>query len=188
MNRIEIEQKLNKSRTQLIDELSALSEEELYAPRTQSEHDPDLWWSRADHFIHTTLIEKNFNKMIRVHLAGGQGMSVMGAGEGDDGEGPLKLTGKDVDFAAIMKRVNAFTEKWAIENRGKSLDELVRIGSEVRGDTLQLLSTLTDEDLAQKIPGAPWAGGIVGGIIAVNADHAIAHHGYGTDHDHHEHP
>ena len=189
MNRIEIEQKLNKSRTQLIDELSQLSDEELYAPRTQSEHDPKLWWSRADHFIHTTLIEKNFNEMIRRHLAGGDGMSAMRI-DGEAGEAAAhNLTDRNADWAAIMRRVNAFTEKWAVEHRGKPLDELVRIGAEVRGDTLQLLSSLSDDDLAQKIPGAPWAHGIIGGILAVNADHALAHHEYGRDDaEQHAHP
>ncbi|HYD08610.1 MAG TPA: DinB family protein [Acidimicrobiales bacterium] len=181
MNRIEIEQKLNRSRTELIDALSAMTEEELYAPQTQSEHDPSLWWSRADHFIHTTAIERNFNAMIRRHIAGEQGMAGSPVQFGDDG----KPVGSWDD---IMKQVNAFTEEWAIQHRGKPLEELVRIGAETRGDTLQLLSQLTDEQLADRIPGAPWAKGIIGGIIAVNADHAYAHHGYGPGADGPEHP
>lgn len=182
MDRIKIELKLNRSRTACIEQLRALSEEELHAPRTQSEHDPELWWSRADHFVHTTLIEKNFNAMIRRHIAGGVGMEGSPVQLDDEGK-------PATSWGDIMKAVNAYTEEWAIEHRGKPLDELVRIGAEVRGDTLQLLSSLTDEQLAERIPGAPWAGGVIGGIIAVNADHAIAHSGYGEDAEHqHEHP
>jgi hypothetical protein len=181
LNRIEIEQKLSKSRADCIDKLSAMTEEELYAPQTQSEHDPSLWWSRADHFIHTTAIEKNFNAMIRRHVAGEQGMAGSPVNLDDDG----KPVGSWED---IMKAVNAWTEEWAIQHRGKPLDELVRIGADVRGDTLQLLSSLTDEQLADTIPGAPWAKGVVGGIIAINADHAFAHHGYGSDGSGPEHP
>lgn len=181
MNRIEIELTLHRSRIDCIERLQGLSDEALYAPRTQSEHDPDLWWSRADHFIHTTLIERHFNAMIRRHVSGGVGM------EGS----PVQLDDAGTPATSwddIMRSVNAFTEEWALEHRGKPLDELVRIGAEVRGDTLQLLSSLTDEQLADRIPGAPWAGGIVGGIIAVNADHAVAHRGYGEDGPDHEHP
>jgi hypothetical protein len=45
----------------------------------------------------------------------------------------------------------------------------------VRADTLQLLSELTDEDLASKIPGAPWGDGTVGGVLAVHAAHHRMH-------------
>ena len=179
MSRIEIELKLHRSRVESIERLQGLTEEELYAPRTQSEHDPDLWWSRADHFVHTTLIERSFNAMIRRHVAGGVGM------EGS----PVQLDEAGTpatSWTDIMKAVNAYTEEWAIEHRGKPLDELVRIGADVRGDTLQLLASLTDEQLADRIPGAPWAGGVIGGILAVNADHAIAHRGYGEHHEGHE--
>jgi hypothetical protein len=37
------------------------------------------------------------------------------------------------------------------------------------------LSELTDDQLSSKIPGAPWADGTVGGIMAANADHARLH-------------
>jgi len=181
VNRIEIEQKLNKSRADMIDRLSALTEEELHAPQTRSEHDPQLWWSRADHFIHTTLIEKNFNAMIRRHIAGERAMAGSPVQLGDDGN-------PATSWEEIMEAVNRFTEEWAVEHRGKPLDELVRIGAEVRGDTLQLLSSLSDEQLADRIPGAPWAKGVIGGIIAINADHAYAHHSYGPGADEVAHP
>ena len=181
MDRVEIELRLHRSRTECIERLRELSDEELHAPRTQSEHDPSLWWSRADHFIHTTLIERNFNQMIRRHVAGEKAMAGSPVQLDDD----LKPVTSIED---IMAAVNAFTEEWAIEHRGKPLDELVRIGATVRGETLQLLSELTDEQLADRIPGAPWAKGIVGGILAVNADHAEAHHGYGVDGEGPPHP
>jgi hypothetical protein len=181
MDRIEIELKLHRARVDCIERLSTLTDEELHAPRTRSEHDPDLWWSRADHFIHTTLIERSFNQMIRRHVDGGVGMA--GSPVQLDADGKPSGSWED-----IMKAVNAYTEEWAVEHRGKPLDELVRIGSEVRGETLQLLSTLTDEQLADRIPGAPWAGGVIGGIIAINADHAFAHRGYGEGGEGPEHP
>jgi hypothetical protein len=74
MNRIEIEIELHRGRAETLEWITSLSDDELQAPRTKSEHDPDSWWSHADHFIHTTLIERNFNEMVRRHLRGEQGM------------------------------------------------------------------------------------------------------------------
>ena len=66
MNRLEIEIKLNRDRAWLLETLAAMPEDELYAPRTFSEHDRDGRWSYADHFIHTTLIERNWNVEFQV--------------------------------------------------------------------------------------------------------------------------
>ena len=164
MNRIEIEVKLNRDRAWLLEALAQMSDEELYAPRTRSEHDPSKTWSYADHFVHTTLIEKNWNAMFRRHLEGQPGMQRW-----------VKEDGAQQTMEEIMASVHEWTEEWADENRGKPFDELVRIGLAVRADTLNLLSELTDEQLLSKIPGAPWADGTVGGIMAANADHGRMH-------------
>lgn len=164
MNRIEIEIKLNQDRAWLLETLSGMSAEELAAPRTPSEHDPSKTWSFADHFIHTTLIEKNWNEMFRRHLGGGQGMAAR-----------MREDGSPQSREEVMAGVHRWTEAWADEHRGKPLDELVRVGLAVRADTLKLLSELSDEDLASKIPRAPWADGTVGGIMAANADHGRMH-------------
>jgi hypothetical protein len=164
MNRIEIEVKLNRDRAWLLEALSQMSEADMYAPRTQSEHDPSKTWCYADHFVHTTLIEKNWNEMFRRHLEGEPGMNQW-----------VKNDGTRQTMEEIMASVHEWTEGWADENRGKPFDELVRIGLAVRSDTLKLLSELSDEQLESKIPGAPWADGTVGGIMAANADHGRMH-------------
>ncbi|HZN15432.1 MAG TPA: DinB family protein [Acidimicrobiales bacterium] len=166
MNRIEIEVKLSRDRAWLLETLSQMSDEDLYRPRTPSEHDAAKSWCFADHFVHTTLIERNWNAMFRRHLDGAQGMEPRW--RNDDG------TQKSME--EIMAMVHEWTEEWAEENRGKPFDELVRIGLAVRADTLQLLSELSDEQLESKIPGAPWADGTVGGIMAANADHGRMHY------------
>ena len=170
MNRIEIEVKLNRDRAWLLETLSQMTDEELYQPRTRSEHDPDKTWCFADHFVHTTLIERNWNEMFRRHLAGEKGMTMFDRADG------AKPTMEE-----IMASVHRWTEEWADENRGKPFDELVRIGLAVRSDTLKLLAELSDEQLASKIPGAPWADGTVGGIMAANADHGRMHYQWATD-------
>lgn len=164
MNRIEIESKLNTDRTWLLQTLSSMSPGELNAPRTPSEHDASKTWSYADHFIHTTLIEQNWNAMFRRHIAGEQGMQI---GRNSDGSQQPR--------EQVMAGVHKWTEAWAEKHRGKSLDELVSVGLAVRSDTLKLLSELTDEQLESKIPGTPWADSTVGGIMAANADHGRMH-------------
>ena len=173
MDRIEIEVTLNRDRSWLLEQLSAMSEEELRAPRTVSEHDPDSTWCFADHFIHTTLIERNWNAMFRRHLAGEQGMDRALVGRDDDGEPPT--------MDEVMARVHSWTEEWKVEHEGKPFDELVRIGLAVRADTLSLLAELSDEQLASTIPGAPWADGTVGGIMAANASHGRMHWRWAVD-------
>lgn len=166
MNRIEIEIKLNRGRADVLEAMAAMSEEERNEPRTRSEDNPDSWWTNADHFIHTTLIERNFNAMIRRHIKGERGMD---AALSKDADGNMK------PIEDIMAYVHRMTEEWKVENEGKPLDELVKIGLATRADTFTLLNELTDEQLASKIPGAPWADGTVGGIMAVHTDHQVMH-------------
>lgn len=166
MNRIDIEIKLHRGRADALEALVALSEAELREPRTRSEHDPDSWWSRADHFIHTTLIERSFNEMVRRHVRGERGMD---ANMVDDESGAPRSRDD------LMAYVHSYTERWKVANEGKPVDELVRIGLAVRSDTLALLAELDDEQLASKIPGAPWSDGTVGGIMAVHTDHFRMH-------------
>lgn len=164
MDRIEIEVTLNRDRAWLLETLSAMSEEELYAPRTPSEHDPSKTWSFADHFVHTTLIEQDWNAMFRRHVAGDRAMV---HGRNDDG---TRRSQED-----IMTWLHGWTEAWAEQHRGKPFGELARVGLTVRADTLALLSELTDEQLLSVIPGAPWADHTIGGIIAANASHGRMH-------------
>jgi len=170
MDRIEIEVRLNRGRAELLETLSAMTGDQLRAPRTASEHDSSKSWSYADHFIHTTLIEKNWNDMFRRHLSGEPGMP-----------GRANADGSTQSTDEVMAGIHRWTERWADEHRGKPLPELVRIGLAVRAETLQLLSELTDEQLASKIPGAPWADGTVGGIMAANADHGRMHFKYAKE-------
>jgi hypothetical protein len=166
VNRIDIETRLHRGRIDALDTVMSMDAEELRAPRTRSEHDEQSWWSYADHFVHTTLIERDFNAMIRRHVSGGPGMNPALV----DSSGKA-LRSRD----EIMAYVHRLTESWKVEQQDQPLDELVRIGAAVRADTLSLLSELTDEQLLSVIPGAPWADGTVGGIMAVHADHWAQH-------------
>ena len=170
MDRIEIEIKLNHDRNWLLERLGSMSADELTVPRTFSEHDPESRWSFADHFVHTTLIEQNWNAMFRRHVAGERGLDAR-----------LRSDGSPQSMDEIMASIHSWTEEWKVEHSGKPFAELVRVGQAVRADTLALLSELSDDDLASTIPGAPWADGTVGGIMAANADHGRMHYGWAME-------
>lgn len=165
MNRIEIEKKLNEDRAWLLATYAGLSDAQLHDGLTPSEHDPSNMWSALDHLAHLALIERNFAAMIRRHVSGHAN--------------PVGLTHDDSGAARtrdqIMASVHAMTEEWQVEHRGKSLGEVVALGQSARAVTLELLSELTDEQLEQVLPGAPWADGTVGGVLAANADHGRMH-------------
>jgi hypothetical protein len=78
-------------------------------------------------------------------------------------------------MAEIMATVHAMNQAWVDEHREKPLSALIALGQQVRGDTLQLLGSLSDAQLAEKLPGAPWSDGTIGGVLSVNADHGRQH-------------
>ena len=170
MDRIGIEIKLNRDRAWLLERLGDMPADELAAPRTFSEHDSESRWSFADHFVHTTLIEQNWNAMFRRHMSGEKGLDAR-----------LRSDGSPQSMVETMASIHSWTEEWKAEHSGKPFAELVRVGQAVRADTLALLAELSDDDLASKIPGAPWADGTVGGIMAANADHGRMHFAWATE-------
>jgi hypothetical protein len=165
MDRTEIEIKLNKDRAWLLDTYAALSDADLRAGVTPSENDASASWSALDHLIHLAGIEHNFNAMIRRHM-GGEANPV-GLLTTPDGQPRTR--------EQIMAGVHKMNEDYVRSHHSKSLSEVVALGQQARAETLALLAELTDAQLQEKVPGAPWAEGIVGGVIATNADHGRMH-------------
>ncbi len=165
MNRTEIEIKLNTDRAWLLDTYAQLPEADLLRAATPSEHDPESSWSAMDHLAHLAGIERNFVRMIKRHLAGDRNA----VGFARDAEGQPRTREQ------VMATVHEMTEQWVREQRSKSLSDVVALGQAARAETLALLASLSDEQLLEKVPGAPWADGTVGAILAVNADHGRMH-------------
>lgn len=165
MNRIELEHKLNEGREWLLTTFGALDEEQLHRPRTTSEHDPQNHWSALDHFVHLALIERNFNSMIRRHLSG----DANPVGLLNDAHGQPRTREQ------IMETVHEWTEEWQRAHRHDTLSEVVAITASARGETLQLISELSDGQLEETLPGAPWADGTIGGVLGANAGHGRMH-------------
>ncbi len=171
MNRTEIEIKLNTDRTWTLETWAAMSPEELTRGVKASRHDPEFLWSAKDHLVHLAGIEVAFNNIIRLQIAGEPN--------------PIELftpkpDGSRPSMEEIMARVHAMNDVWVRQYRGKSFDEVVALGQKVRAETLAILAGLSDEQLQEKIPGAPWADGTVGGVMAIHGDHARQHYGWMT--------
>lgn len=165
MDRTEIEVKLNRDRAWLLETAAALPLADLTKPATTSAHDPASAWSAQDHLVHLAGIEMNFVEMIRRFLGGDA--NPVGVVNNPDG------TRESMD--EIMRVVNEMNERWVVQHRGKSLADVAALGQRARAETLSLLGELSDEQLAQKLPGAPWSDGTIGGVLSVNADHGRMH-------------
>lgn len=165
MNRIEIELKLNRDRAWLLETYAMLPAADLLRGVTPSEHDKSSMWTTKDHLAHLAGIEFNFVRMVRRYL-GGEANPV---GLRTDASGAPRT------MEQVMATVHEMTESWTIEHRDKSLSEVVALGQRARGETLALIAELTDEQLVEKLPGAPWADGTIGGVLATNADHGRMH-------------
>jgi DinB superfamily len=170
MNRTEIEIKLNKDRAWTLETWAAYSAEDLTRGITVSRHNPEFSWSAKDHLAHLAGIEAVFNTIIKKFIAGDPNpISIM---KNPDGTAPSR--------EEIMAKVHAMNDDWVSKNVEKSFLEIVALGQQIRASTLALLAELSDAQLEEKIPGAQWGDGTVGGIIAINGDHAKQHFGWVT--------
>lgn len=171
MKRWEIEKRLHEDRAWLLATYAALGEQQLHSDLTRSEHDPSNWWSALDHLAHLALIERNFAQMVRRHVRGDSDP----VGLARDGSGTPRSREQ------IMAAVHEMTDEWQLKHHNKSFDEVVALGAAARAETLALLSELTDDQLQEVLPGAPWADGTVGGVLAANADHGRMHWKWAKD-------
>jgi uncharacterized damage-inducible protein DinB len=122
-------------------------------------------WSAKDHLVHLLRVERRWNSMIRRHVAGKTNTVSLTR----DASG--KLRSRDEAIASVHESNETWTDKY----RDAPLDKVVAFSQTTRGETLQLLSELTQEHLDDTIPGAPWAERKVGGILAANAGHGRMH-------------
>ena len=171
MKRIEIESRLNESRNWLLAHFANLTEEQLRRPLTESEHDSNNLWHALDHFAHLALIEMNFIAMIRRQRSGRK--NPVGLLINSDGAPRSR--------EEIMVSVHAMTDEFQRAHHDDSLSDVVALTARARGETLQLLSELSDEQLDETLEGAPWADGTLGGVLGANADHARMHWKWATD-------
>ncbi|HUY16169.1 MAG TPA: DinB family protein [Acidimicrobiales bacterium] len=171
MKRIDVETSLNESRSWLLGSFEGLTEEQLRRPLTKSEHDPSNVWSALDHFAHLALVENDFVRMIRRQLAGHSNPVALLA----DDRGEVRTREQ------IMKIVNERTEAFQREHHGDSFSEVVALTAAARSESLRLLSELSDTQIDERLEGAPWGDGTIGGVLGANARHAHVHWDWATD-------
>lgn len=160
--RAEILDKLSRERARLEERYRALTPEQLTAPCTESQTEGEAPWSAKDHIAHLAMIERAFQGMIKRGLKGHANPVGFGIGE-------------KASMQEIMIRVHRGNQDNVEVHRGDDLDALFKDLDTARADTVALVESLTDEQLASPLPGAPWADGTIGGVIMTNAMHAIQH-------------
>jgi len=75
----------------------------------------------------------------------------------------------------IMVDVHADTEKWQGAHHDDTFSEVVALTGAARDATLQLVAELSDAQLEEQLPTAPWADGTIAGVLGANADHGRMH-------------
>jgi hypothetical protein len=159
--RTAIEGKLAAERAALLDHYQSLGAEQLTSPCTDSEHDGGRPWAAKDHLAHIFGIERTFQAIIERTLAGERA--------------PVGIGGRGASIEDIMATVHRMNEAHVDANREASLDGLLSDLAAARADSLALLDRLTDEQLAQPVPGAPWADGTIGGVLITLGYHDQQH-------------
>lgn len=158
--RDEITAKLSREQTLLIERMRGLSADDLTRECTESEVDGATPWAAKDHLAHLAMIERAFQGMIRRTI--------------EKSSNPVGFDFKAGREAAIA-RVHDGNQRNVEEHRSDDLDALIADLEAARADTRALLDSLTDEQLLEPVPGAPWMDGTIGGVILTNAYHAIQH-------------
>jgi hypothetical protein len=75
----------------------------------------------------------------------------------------------------VLKSIHEANDKQLHDNRHLNFPGVVALGEQVRAATLMLRSDLTDAQLQEMLPGAPWADGTVGGVMANHGGHGRRH-------------
>ena len=157
--RDEIIEKLRKERLRLEERYRSLPAEDVTRACTESQTPGEAPWSAKDHVAHLAMIERAFQGMIRRAVEGAENPVGFGGSSRDD----------------IMTRVHRGNQDNVDAHRDDDLDTLFADLDAARAETLALLESLTDEQLASPLPGAPWNDGTIGGVILTNAHHAMQH-------------
>src|SRR5207302_6969898 len=98
---------------------------------------------------HLAHIERAFQGMIERSLAGK--------------ENPVGFSGRSRE--EVIAGVHRGNEDNVRSHADDDLDTLLADLESARADSLALLDRLTDEQLTQPVPGAPWNDGTIGGVL-----------------------
>lgn len=151
--------KLAKERDALVARYRAFPAADLERACTQSEAPGGEPWRAKDHLAHLAMIERAFQSMIRRTVQGEKSPVGLGGGSREE----------------VIARVHGNNQTNVDEHRADDLDTLLADLEAARKGTLALLDELSDDQLAEPVPGAPWADGTIGGVLITNAYHEVQH-------------
>lgn len=146
--------------------MHGLTPAQLAQPCTESAVPGEAPWTPKDHIPHVAMIERIFVRLSEQTLAGEPDPIGIVRGGG---------SGNGTDVASWVHNNN---QKNVEEHRDRSLDDLLASLDKTRARTLSFLEGLNDEQLTLKIPGAPWADGTIGGVLATIGHHQVQHLGW----------
>ena len=165
MNRIEIELKLNRDRAWLLETYAMLPLDDLLRGVTPSEHDKSTMWTTKDHLAHLAGIEFNFVRMVRRYLGGEAN--------------PVGLRTDATGAPRTMEQVMATVHRDdGVVDRRTSRQAAVGCGGVGAAGARRDAGAARGPHgpaAVEKLPGAPWADGTIGGVLATNADHGRMH-------------
>ncbi len=150
---------LAKQRGRLEDWSRSLDATVLTTPCTASEDPDGEDWSPKDHLAHLLRIERAFLAMAKLTIKGDPA--------------PVKIGGSTMEEK--LAQVHRDNESHVVGQRPNDLEAILADLASARADTLAFIETLTDEQLDQPMPGAPWADGTIGGVLMANAGHEHMH-------------
>jgi len=157
---------LASEREKLIARYRAFTPEELEQVCTKSEAPGGAPWRVKDHLAHLASIERAFQGMIKRTIAGKD--DPIGLGH----LGSFKDAANREQILAYVHRLNQANVD---AHHNDDFETLFADLMAARAETLALLGSLTDEQLALPMPGAPWADGSIGGVLITNAHHEMLH-------------
>ncbi len=143
----------------------SLTPEELEISCTESEAPDSSPWRPKDHLAHLAFIERSFQRIIQRMLRGKSdpvGFTSIGTGSRPE----------------VLAWIHDNNQKNIEAHQNDDIETLLTDLLSARRDTLALLDQLTDSQLNEQVPGAPWGGGSIGGILVTNAHHERLHLGW----------
>ncbi len=158
--RAEIIDILTTNREKLLARYRSFTPEELERVCTQSEAPDGSPWNAKDHLSHLANVERAFVWMINRALAGHP-----------DPTGFKRLG----ERPAILSYIHNRNQKVMAEHHHDDLETLLADLAAARSETLKLLDSLADEQLATPVPGDQWTDGTVGGLFTVPGHHDAMH-------------
>lgn len=169
LTRDELIAALTEQRARLEAWFVARTPEELERPLTASEVEGGEMWAARDHLAHALGVERYLMGVVKRTLAGAE-----------DPAGIFTRAGS-LEREPVMSVINASNQAAYAKYHEEPVESLLAKMRETRPATLELLASLTDEQLDQASPHSPFGRGTVRDLFRQLARHDREHLGWLTE-------